>query len=287
MSHQSLRARGVSFAYDGTPVLRGADLDVAGGTRIALLGANGSGKTTLLRCLSGALRPTTGEVLLDERPLRHDRAGLRHHRQNVQLVLQDPDDQLFSADVRRDVSFGPLNLGLSETETAERVEEALDLLALTHLADRPVHQLSYGERKRAAIAGAVAMRPCVLLLDEPTAGLDPVGVHEVFAALRRLEERSTTVVLATHDVDLALAWAHHAAVVLDGQVVQGDPADVLDRADLLDAARLRRPWVLELAARLGLSRDADAAPLRDLDGIAARLLEDRHVRSAERGPSPT
>lgn len=284
MSHQSLRAEGVVFGYDDIPVLAGADLAIAGGTRIALLGANGSGKTTLLRCLSGALEPQAGRVLLDEKPVTYGRRGLRHHRQNVQLVLQDPDDQLFSADVRRDVSFGPLNLGLSTVETAERVDDALDLLGLTDLADRPVHQLSYGQRKRAAIAGAVAMRPCLLLLDEPTAGLDPAGVDEMFAALTRLEEHDTTVVLATHDVDLALAWAHDCAIVLEGRVVQGDPVDVLDRGDLLAAARLRRPWVLDLAARVGLTCDADAAPLRDIDGIADRLRE-RHTPAHDNQPA--
>lgn len=286
MSHQSLRAEGVVFGYDDIPVLAGADLAIAGGTRIALLGANGSGKTTLLRCLSGALEPQAGRVLLDEKPVTYGRRGLRHHRQNVQLVLQDPDDQLFSADVRRDVSFGPLNLGLSTVETAERVDDALDLLGLTDLADRPVHQLSYGQRKRAAIAGAVAMRPCLLLLDEPTAGLDPAGVDEMFAALTRLEEHDTTVVLATHDVDLALAWAHDCAIVLEGRVVQGDPVDVLDRGDLLAAARLRRPWVLDLAARVGLTRDADAdaAPLRDIDGIADRL-RGRHTPAHDNQPA--
>jgi len=284
MSHQSLRAEGVVFGYDDIPVLAGADLAIAGGTRIALLGANGSGKTTLLRCLSGALQPQAGRVLLDEKPVTYGRRGLRHHRQNVQLVLQDPDDQLFSADVRRDVSFGPLNLGLSTVETAERVDDALDLLGLTDLADRPVHQLSYGQRKRAAIAGAVAMRPCLLLLDEPTAGLDPAGVDEMFAALTRLEEHDTTVVLATHDVDLALAWAHDCAIVLEGRVVQGDPVDVLDRGDLLAAARLRRPWVLDLAARVGLTRDADAAPLRDIDGIADRL-RGRHTPAHDNQPA--
>jgi len=284
MSHQSLRAEGVVFGYDDIPVLAGADLAIAGGTRIALLGANGSGKTTLLRCLSGALEPQAGRVLLDEKPVTYGRRGLRHHRQNVQLVLQDPDDQLFSADVRRDVSFGPLNLGLSTVETAERVDDALDLLGLTDLADRPVHQLSYGQRKRAAIAGAVAMRPCLLLLDEPTAGLDPAGVDEMFAALTRLEEHDTTVVLATHDVDLALAWAHDCAIVLEGRVVQGDPVDVLDRGDLLAAARLRRPWVLDLAARVGLTCDADAAPLRDIDGIADRL-RGRHTPAHDNQPA--
>ncbi len=271
MSHLSLVARGVTFAYGDRTVLADADLTVAGGTRVALLGANGSGKTTLLRCLSGALRPSEGEVAVGGQVMRHDRKGLAAHRRLVQLVLQDPDDQLFSADVYRDVSFGPLNLGLSETQAHERVTEALDLLGIADLARRPTHELSFGQRKRAAIAGAVAMRPCLLLLDEPTAGLDPAGIDDMLAALRRLEENETTVVLATHDVDLALAWAHEAAVVTDASVRQGDPADLLADADLVAAARLKMPWVLDLAARLGLDRDPDAAPLRDLDGLAERL----------------
>lgn len=271
MSHLSLEGRGLAFSYEHTSVLRGADLVVAGATRIALLGANGSGKTTLLRLLSGALRPAGGEVLVGDEVMTGDRRGLRRHRELVQLVLQDPDDQLFSADVRRDVSFGPLNLGLDEAEVEHRVAEALDLLGITDLAERPVHRLSYGQRKRAAVAGAVAMRPCLLLLDEPTAGLDPAGVEEMLAALRRLEDHHTTVVIATHDVDLALAWAHEVAVVADGVVTQGEAADVLGRGELLRAARLRRPWVLELAERLGLEPGPDGPPLRDLDGIAAAL----------------
>lgn len=271
MSHLSLTARGVSFAYGDRSVLTEADLTVAGGTRVALLGANGSGKTTLLRCLSGALRPSAGQVCVGDEVMRHDRRGLAAHRRLVQLVLQDPDDQLFSADVYRDVSFGPLNLGLSDTEAAERVDEALELLGIADLARRPTHELSFGQRKRAAIAGAVAMRPCLLLLDEPTAGLDPAGVEDMLAALRRLEEHETTVILATHDVDLALAWAHEAAVVTDGRVRQGDPADLLADAELIAAARLKMPWVLDLAGRLDLDRDPDAAPLRDLDGLAERL----------------
>lgn len=279
MSHLSLEGRGLTFAYEDVPVLRGADLLVAGGTRIALLGANGSGKTTLLRLLSGALRPDAGEVRVGGEVMSGGRKGLRRHRELVQLVLQDPDDQLFSADVRRDVSFGPLNLGLSEEEVEARVAETLGLLGLADLADRPVHRLSFGQRKRAAIAGAFAMRPCLLLLDEPTAGLDPAGVEEMLGALARLEERHTTVVIATHDVDLALAWAHRAAVVADGRVTEGDPADVLGDTGLLERARLRRPWVLELADRLGLAPGPDGPPLRDLDGVVAALgpRERRHA----------
>lgn len=261
-----LEARGLEAGYHDHTVLLGADFGLPSAARVALLGANGSGKTTLLRCLSGAHRPSSGVVLRSGAALRHTREGLRAHRRAVQLVLQDPDHQLFSADVVADVSFGPLNLGLSEAEARERVDEALGLMGIPHLAERATHQLSYGERKRVAVAGAVAMAPEVLLLDEPTAGLDPVGVHEMLAALERLMARGTTVVLATHDVDLALAWADEAAVVVDGRVRQGPAGEVLDDAELLSAARLHRPWPLELAHRLGL-----AGSPRDLDDVHALI----------------
>ena len=279
MSHLTLAAEGLVVGYQRSrPVLDGASLTVPAGRRLALLGANGSGKTTLLRCLSGALEPTRGRVSLDGAELRHTRAGLRAHRQEVQLVLQDPDDQLFSASVAQDVSFGPVNLGLSEAEVRARVAEALDLLAVTALAGRPTHQLSYGERKRVAIAGAVAMRPCVLLLDEPTAGLDPTAVGEALAALTRLQQADSTIVMSTHDVDLALRWADEVAVVVDGRVVQGPPDVVLGDDVLLARARLDRPWALTVGARLqalgllpegALPRDADAlvAALPDRPGV--------------------
>ncbi|WP_409483377.1 energy-coupling factor ABC transporter ATP-binding protein [Arsenicicoccus dermatophilus] len=251
-----LVARGLRAGYPGGPeVLHGADLQVTGGRRLAILGANGSGKTTLLRCLAGSHRPAAGQVYVDGEAVDHSRKGLRAHRQRVQLVLQDPDAQLFSADVRQDVSFGPMNLGLPVEQVRERVGEALALLGIEHLADRPTHQLSYGERKRAATAGAVAMRPHLLLLDEPTAGLDPRGVDEMLDALGRLEEHGTTVVLSTHEVDAALAWADEAAVVADGTVVQGPVAEVLADRELVARARLRHPWQVqatELLARAGM-----------------------------------
>jgi cobalt/nickel transport system ATP-binding protein len=270
MSHRTLSAQGLVVGYErGRPVLDGAALTVPAGRRLALLGANGSGKTTLLRCLSGALKPTAGAVTVDGVALEHSRRGLRAHRQEVQLVLQDPDDQLFSASVAQDVSFGPLNLGLAEEEVRERVAEALTLLAVDSLAGRPTHQLSYGERKRVAIAGAVAMRPCVLLLDEPTAGLDPSAVAEALAALARLQQHDSTVVMSTHDVDLALRWADEVAVVVDRAVVQGAPEDVLGDDALLARARLGRPWALTLGARL---RELGLLPRGILPRDAAALL---------------
>ena len=249
----SLQAVELVASFPGAaPVLSGAGLRLDAGQRLAILGANGSGKTTLLRCLSGAHRPASGQVLLDGEPLRHGKAELRAHRRRVQLVLQDPDDQLFSADVSQDVAFGPLNMGLSPNEVRDRVTETLELLGISQLASRPTHQLSYGERKRVTIAGAVAMHPAVLLLDEPTAGLDPVGVADMMGVLDRLGATGTSIALATHDVDLALAWADEVAVVCEGRVHQGAAIDLLADDELLSKAHLRRPWPLELASRLGL-----------------------------------
>ncbi|MGP3732827.1 energy-coupling factor ABC transporter ATP-binding protein [Streptomyces sp. GDS52] len=242
--------RGASFAYeDGPAVLTGLDFEVREGRALALLGRNGSGKTTLMRLLSGGLRPGTGELAVAGRPVRYDRKGLTRLRTTVQLVVQDPDDQLFAASVGQDVSFGPLNLGLSDAEVRARVAEALAALDITALADRPTHLLSYGQRKRTAIAGAVAMRPRVLILDEPTAGLDPDGQERLLATLDGLRANGTTVVMATHDVDLALRWADDAALLTPSGARTGPAPTMLARTDLLAAAGLRLPWGVA-AARL-------------------------------------
>ncbi len=284
MSRALLAATDVVVGFTrGHRVLDDASLAVPEGRRLAVLGANGSGKTTLLRCLSGALPPTSGQITLDGIPLQHTRRGLQAHRRQVQLVLQDPDDQLFSASVAQDVSFGPLNMDLAEDEVRARVAEALDLLAVTGLAARPTHQLSYGERKRVAIAGAVAMRPRLLLLDEPTAGLDPSAVTEALAALDRLQHRGSTVVMSTHDVDLALSWADEVAVVVDGRVVQGQPDVVLGDDGVIARARLDRPWALTVGARL---RQLGLLPAGPLPRDAATLLSALPTSTVPVAPGP-
>lgn len=241
----------LNATHPGRPmVLSDVTIAFRRGVRVAILGANGAGKTTLLRCLSGSLEPVSGVVRRGSTVLKYDRKALREHRRAVQLVLQDPDDQLFSADVSQDVSFGPMNMGLDVDEVRSRVSESLELLGATHLAERATHQLSYGERKRVAVAGAVAMRPDLLLLDEPTAGLDPMGVDSMLAALDRLRDHNTTVAMATHDVDLALAWSHEALIVVDGGVRQGPIEELLSDTDLVERAHLHLPWPLELAKRL-------------------------------------
>ncbi|MEU3448448.1 ATP-binding cassette domain-containing protein [Streptomyces thermolilacinus] len=242
---------GAGFAYeDGPAVLSGVDFAVPEGRSLAVLGRNGSGKTTLLRLLSGGLRCASGRLRVAGEDVAYDRKGLTRLRTTVQLVVQDPDDQLFAASVGQDVSFGPMNLGLPEDEVRARVRAALEALDIVALEERPTHLLSYGQRKRAAIAGAVAMRPRVLILDEPTAGLDPHGQERLLAALDGLRASGTTVVMATHDVDLALRWADDAAVLAPDGPRTGPVAELLADAELLDAARLRRPWAMAVARLL-------------------------------------
>jgi cobalt/nickel transport system ATP-binding protein len=251
MSHRHLAASGLHFGYlRGAEVLAGADLDITPGSRVALLGANGSGKSTLLQCLAGTLAPDSGVISLDNSPMSRSRRGLREHRQAVQLVFQDPDDQLFSADVAEDVAYGPVNLGLSATEVRERVDRALKLLGIEDLRNRPTHQLSFGQRKRVAIAGAIAMKPCVLLLDEPTAGVDPAGIDALFATLADLERADTTVALSTHDTALALDWADSIAVIDHGVTQQDRPMRIFADAELIKNAQLRMPWLITFTEEL-------------------------------------
>jgi cobalt/nickel transport system ATP-binding protein len=280
-----LEARGLRHSYPGgVATLDGLDLAVSRGSKVALLGANGAGKTTLLMHLNGTLRPQAGEVLVDGMPARHDRAGLTAWRRTVGLVMQDPEDQLFAATVAQDVSYGPLNLGLGEAEARERVAEALSAMRIADLADRPTHMLSFGQKKRVAIAGLLAMRPAVLLLDEPTAGLDGHGEVHLLGVLRKLTEAGTTIVFATHDSDLACAWADSVALFHAGRILRhGPPAEVLADAALVRTVRLRIPFAIEvgLAARsLGLV--ADGVPLPQGRAEVVALLE----RLAARGPAP-
>ncbi|MET7747521.1 ATP-binding cassette domain-containing protein [Micromonospora sp. NPDC005367] len=277
VSDPLLEFSAVHFAYQPQrPVLTGADLRVTAGQRLAVVGPNGGGKTTLFRLAAGSLTPGAGHVAIAGIRVRHDRTGLRAVRQQVQLVLQDPDDQLFSASVRQDVSFGPVNLGLAPEEIRRRCDEALAALGVTALAERPTHLLSYGQRKRVAIAGAVAMRPRLLILDEPTAGLDPAGVEALLRTLDDLHAGGTTVVLSTHDVDLAFRWANAVAVVAGGGVRMMPAAEALADTGLLAAADLLPAWaplvhqVLDRIPGLAGARPGSAADLAALLTAEAR-----------------
>ena len=246
-----LEARGVTHVYPGdVHALSRLDLRIEAGRRLAILGANGSGKTTLLLHLNGTLKPRSGEILLGGTPVRYDAASLTSWRRRVGLVLQNADDQLFAPSVSEDVSFGPLNLGLSEGETRARVESALAALHILELADRPTHMLSFGQKKRVAIAGLVAMQPEILLLDEPTAGLDHQGTEDLLAVLEGLRRNNTTLVFTTHDVELAYRFADDVALFDKGATIaQGEITEVLANDVLVKKARLATPFLLKLGLR--------------------------------------
>ena len=250
-----LEGRSLTYVYPGgITALSGLNLRIAKGRKLAILGPNGAGKTTLLLHLNGTLRPSSGQILLDGDIVGYERKYLNEWRRRVGLVLQDADDQLFAASVADDVSFGPLNLGLDKTEARMRVAQALAALDLSSLADRPTHMLSFGQKKRAAIAGAIAMRPEVLLLDEPIAGLDWQGATLLLTELESLARNGTTLVFTTHDVDLAWSFADEVAIFRGGRVVaQGATVEVLADIALLAAAELKPPFIARIGAALKAS----------------------------------
>ena len=253
MTDATLTLDGVSYRYpDGTPALNDCSLKIRRGSRTAVLGANGAGKTTMFLHLNGILRPSVGQVYREGVPLDYSRSGMKRLRSQVGLVFQNPDSQLFSASVREDVSFGPMNMGLAETEVRRRVEEALLAVGMTENADKPVHNLSYGQKKRVCIAGVLAMRPEVVVLDEPMAGLDAAMQDELTVVLEMLHKTGMTIIIATHDLDFAYGWADEAIVLQSGRLLAtGTATDILTQENVCKALGAK-PLVAEINRRLSL-----------------------------------
>ena len=254
MTPAVIELQGVTFTYPGDiTALDSFSAGIARGRRTAVLGRNGSGKTTLFSLLNGLQRPQKGAILFDGDPIRYDRQGLLKLRQAVGMVFQDPDSQLFSACIYEDISFGPLNLGLPEAEVRNRVENALGQMKLTGLENRPTHSLSFGQKKRACIAGVLAMQPQVLVLDEPFAGLDPIMAAEFMTILDELHQSGTTLIIATHDLDLAYAWADDAIILQNGRLLAQGAALQLLVQPLVHAELGTAPLVAEVSRALNLT----------------------------------
>jgi len=238
----ALVVSGLRFAYpDGSLALAGVDLLVAVRERVALLGPNGAGKTTLALHLNGLLRASEGRVEVAGLELGDE--TLREIRRRVGLVFQDPDDQLFMPTVREDVAFGPANLGLTGSELAERVQEALAAVGCEDLADRAPHHLSGGERRRVAVATVLAMRPDLLVLDEPTSNLDPASRRELVAVLHQIP---VTQLVITHDLPFALELCPRSVIVNHGVIqADGPTREVLADTHLLAANRLGLPFGMD------------------------------------------
>jgi len=233
---------------DGTLALNGVSLEFDRCERIALLGTNGSGKTTLLNHLNGILKPTSGTVYFEDKPLSYDAKSLLSLRKRVGFVFQDPNDQLFASTVKQDVAFGPLNLGYSPERVKELVNEALATVGMTEFVDKPPHFLSGGQKKRVALAGVLAMQPEVIIMDEPTSSLDPMATSDILHLLLRLnKERGITLLLATHDVDLVPLFAERLYILDKGKVVsEGTPKASFSDTDLIRKIRLRSPRIAHL-----------------------------------------
>ena len=239
MSTPVLDVRGLAHVYpDGHQALYGVDLHLHAGERVALLGPNGAGKTTLVLHLNGILTPAAGSVTVSGLPVT--KANLAEVRRRVGIVFQDPDDQLFMPTVRDDVAFGPRNLGLRGSQLDAVVHEALDQVGMTAYADRPPHHLSFGQRRRVAVATVLAMEPEVLVLDEPSSNLDPASRRELAEIVEGLD---VTVLMVTHDLPYALQLCPRAVILTDGVVVADGPTDqLLGDADLMRAHRLELPF---------------------------------------------
>jgi cobalt/nickel transport system ATP-binding protein len=242
-----LQARGLCYSYpDGTYALKGIDIDIYEGDFIGFLGANGSGKTTLLKALDGIIKNIKGTVTLDGADIKT--LSARDIYRKVGLVFQNPDDQLFASTVFDDVAFGPLNMGFDEEDVKRRVQEALKEVEMEHMAGRPIHNLSYGQKKRVCIAGLLAMGQEILLLDEPTAGLDPSGEYKMMGLLTRLNrECKVTIVMATHSVDLIPLFLDRLYILSNGTILKGGaPEEIFTTPEDMKDVRLRLPQVAEL-----------------------------------------
>ncbi|MDP3563277.1 MAG: ATP-binding cassette domain-containing protein [Methanoregula sp.] len=252
MSSIILEARDIHYRYPrGMEAICGISFHIRRKEKIALVGPNGAGKSTLLTMFNGMIRPDSGLMLFDNEPIVYDTSSLRMLRKRVGFVLQNPDRQIIAPTVYQDVAFGPTNLGYPENEVKGAVSQALRHVGLEGFERRPPHQLSGGEKKRVAIAGVLAMDPDVLVFDEPTSGLDPSGSEDIMELLDELNHDGKTIIISTHDVELAYPWADRAILMLGGKIIHEDiPEVAFGNPESVRRAHLSLPTLLELHMEL-------------------------------------
>jgi cobalt/nickel transport system ATP-binding protein len=249
----------VHFTYPGArhQALAGLTMRIPAGQRCVLLGHNGSGKSTFFLHANGILRPEQGRIHWRGKPLGYDRSSLLVLRQAVGLVFQDPEQQLVAGTVGEDISYGLCNIGLDDREIVRRVREIAQRFDLEELLDRPIHQLSLGQKRQVALAGVMAMQPQLLLLDEPTACLDRLHTRQLMAELAEIHQAGTAILMATHDLDLAYAWADWIFVLDGGRLVlEGTPDQVFSQRAALEELHLGVPLLFDLWEALPPERRA-------------------------------
>ena len=278
MTDIHLETKNLSFTYhDGTQALRNVNIKIKKGEKIAIMGPNGAGKSTLFSHFNGLTEPTSGHVEVDGEKIIFEREELLKVRQKVGIVFQDPNDQLFAPTVKEDVAFGPMNLGLSYEEVENRISEALEMVGMSGFEDKTPHHLSGGQQKRVAIAGIVAMRPDIMILDEPTAGLDPEGVDKVLNILNNLNKEGMSIVISSHDIEMVNGFADKIFVLYDGEIIaQGDKSEIFSDKELLKKAHLKSPITTEILYKLkenGLNVDTTKITVDEVIDEVLKLIK--------------
>ena len=246
-----IETRNLTYVYRGKiTALESINFKAKPGERIAIIGANGAGKSTLFKHFNGILKPTSGEILIKGKPISND--NIIEVRKTVGVVFQDPDDQIFAPTVKQDVAFGPMNLGLGKEEIEKRVSESLETVRLTGFEERAPHHLSTGEKKKVAIAGILAMKPEVLVLDEPTAGLDPGGAMRLIKLINGMNRYlGITTIVSTHEVDIVPMLADRVCIMSMGKIIgDGTPLEIFSSPELIKKTHLRLPMVAQLMEML-------------------------------------
>ena len=248
---KAVEIRGLSYTYpDGTAALKDINMDILPNKRTAILGANGSGKTTLIYHLNGIFLPQEGRVSIGGLPV--EKKNLEEIRRRLGLLFDNPDNQLFSTTVYNDIAFGPRNLKLKEEEVEARVLRVLKNIGIKDLKDRPPYNLSLGQKKKVAIAGLLAMEPEILVCDEPFSGLDPRSGGQLMEIINNLNSRGTTLVIITHDVNMAYAWAEQVIIMKEGKILVEGDSSLLRDEDLMKEASLETPLLADVFQGTGL-----------------------------------
>ncbi|WP_244532912.1 ABC transporter ATP-binding protein [Geitlerinema sp. PCC 9228] len=254
MTDWFLQFQNVTYTYPGQtqPTIDNLTLSIPQGKKSALIGQNGSGKSTLLFLADGLYKPQQGEIAMPQMRLRYNRRSLNRWRKSIGLAFQDPNEQLVAGTVTEDISYGLYNLGLPEKDIKQRLRQIIADFSLEEIWESPLHHLSMGQKRRVALAGAIALHPNLLLLDEPTAYLDGLQTHHLLQELDRIWQNGTTLLMATHDLDLAYAWADWFFIVHQGKLIlQGKAEDVFSQRDLLREVQLGVPLLWEVWESLG------------------------------------
>ena len=268
MTNIQLSTENLSFTYpDGTQALKNINIEIEKGEKVAIIGPNGAGKSTLFSHFNGLTEPTSGCVKIEGKPISFEKDELLKVRQKVGIVFQDPNDQLFAPTVKEDIAFGPMNLGLSYDEVKKRVEDALKMVGMENYEDKTPHHLSGGQQKRIAIAGIIAMKPELMILDEPTAGLDPDGVEKVLNIMNQLNEEGMTLIISSHDIDMISKYADKIFILYNGEIIEsGNKNKIFSDMELLKKAHLRTPITTEILYNLkesGLNVNTEKISVKD------------------------